>query len=165
MPLPRALAQTTTDENDNRVKNRFNNDATADYDQSHPDHRKLTLNVGGVANLYSGTSIKVKCPVRNFARHRIVWTKDGEKVKSSEHIKVSSNGALRIFHAKEADAGLYECFANGAPQGNVTLRFKPRGASKATSNTVEKAEDLDELKSADDVDEQLIQVQLKFNRF
>jgi hypothetical protein len=52
----------------------------ANYDQDQTSHKKLTLNIGGYANLYEGTSIKVKCPVKNFERNRIVWTKDGRQV-------------------------------------------------------------------------------------
>ncbi|TKR59419.1 hypothetical protein L596_029090 [Steinernema carpocapsae] len=95
------------------------------FDQQQNHHRKLTLNVGGKANLYLGTSIKIKCPVRNFDKHKITWTKNGKKVVNNAHIKVSSNGALRIFHARMEDVGLYECFA-GKAQGNVTLTFKHR---------------------------------------
>uniref|UniRef100_A0A1I8ANC8 Ig-like domain-containing protein n=1 Tax=Steinernema glaseri TaxID=37863 RepID=A0A1I8ANC8_9BILA len=95
------------------------------FDQQQNHHRKLTLNVGGKANLYLGTSIKIKCPVRNFDKHKIVWTKNGKKIVNNAHIKVSSNGALRIFHARMEDEGLYECYA-GKAQGNVTLTFKHR---------------------------------------
>jgi hypothetical protein len=77
--LPQALAQQAEDEN--RVRNRFiSTDNT--FDQT-PEHRKLTLNVGGFANVYEGTSIKIKCPARNFARHKITWTKNGQKVHNS----------------------------------------------------------------------------------
>jgi hypothetical protein len=39
---------------------------------------------------------------------------------------VSQNGALRIFQARQKDAGLYACqTADGKELGNVTLRFKP----------------------------------------
>ena len=110
------------------------------FEQNNQNHRKLTLNIGGVANLYEGTSIKIKCPVRGFDRSKIVWTKDGQKlqnngnlqinkrdymVKLLAHVKVSTNGALRIFHARMEDAGIYACFANGG-RGNVTLHFKHR---------------------------------------
>lgn len=33
--------------------------SSTDFDQQQSHHRKLTLNVGGRANLYQGTSIKV----------------------------------------------------------------------------------------------------------
>lgn len=55
----------------------------AHFDQTRPEHRRLTLNVGGFANLYEGTSIKVKCPVRGFERQKIYWTKDGKKLQNS----------------------------------------------------------------------------------
>ncbi|VDM95256.1 unnamed protein product [Thelazia callipaeda] len=91
----------------------------------HDYSRKLTLNVGGSAKLFLGTSLKVKCPVRNYAKNKIIWTKNGKPIENNAHVKISSNGALRIFHATMKDAGLYACIANGV-QGNVTLSFKPR---------------------------------------
>ncbi|KAI3413968.1 hypothetical protein GPALN_011438 [Globodera pallida] len=104
--------------------------AEADDDETSPNerkHRKLTLKVGGFANLYEGTSVKVKCPLRGGGdRRRVVWSKDGQRVANSLRLKVSANGALRIFHAGLSDAGVYACrTADGRAQGNVTLRFKP----------------------------------------
>ncbi|KAI6203526.1 Ig-like domain-containing protein [Aphelenchoides besseyi] len=151
-PLAQLSDQSTTD--DNRVRSRFDSPSTV-Y-ESRPEHRKLTLNIGGSANLYEGTSIKVKCPVRNFARNRITWTKNGRRIENNAHIKVSSNGALRIFHARQEDAGTYEC-----PAGSVRLRFKPReiGKSEIKDNleTTHELDDVDEPTSANDVDAQLLQ--------
>lgn len=78
--LPQAMAQQSESSDDNRVS-RFTNENT--FDQMQPEHRKLTLNVGGLVNVYEGTSIKIKCPVRNFARDKIVWTRNGQKVQNS----------------------------------------------------------------------------------
>lgn len=44
----------------------------------------------------------------------------------SGHIKVSSNGNLRIGNSRMEDAGLYECFTPSGLRGNVTIRFKLR---------------------------------------
>uniref|UniRef100_A0A914Z7N8 Ig-like domain-containing protein n=1 Tax=Panagrolaimus superbus TaxID=310955 RepID=A0A914Z7N8_9BILA len=115
----------------NKIESNNNNN----FEQNNQNHRKLTLNVGGIANLYEGTSIKVKCPVRGFDRTKIVWTKDGEKLQNNAHLKVSSNGALRIFHARMEDAGIYACFANGA-RGNVTLHFKHRENEQMNENDI-----------------------------
>ncbi|CAD5208958.1 unnamed protein product [Bursaphelenchus xylophilus] len=142
-------------DDNNRVKSRFGATLTtkpSNFDQLHPGHRRLTLNVGGYANLYEGTSIKVKCPVKNFEKQRIFWTKNGIKVKNSAHMKVSGNGALRIFHAQLEDAGIYACVADGV-QGNVTLKFKSR-PPRAKGKT---SDDPSEIKSANDVDDQLLQ--------
>ncbi|KAI6234395.1 Ig-like domain-containing protein [Aphelenchoides fujianensis] len=150
--LPEALPQTAgSPEDENRVRNRFENPAAV-Y-ESPPDHRKLTLNIGGSANLYEGTSIKVKCPTRrNFDRRRVVWTKNGRPVENNAHIKVSTNGALRIFHARLEDAGVYECRAGADIPGNVKLRFKPQ-----TAEENREPEEVDEPTSANDVDAQLLQ--------
>ncbi|CAI4228533.1 unnamed protein product [Auanema sp. JU1783] len=93
--------------------------------EQNASEKKLTLGIGGVATLFQGTSIKIKCPRKNFDKKRIYWTKNGKKIRNDAHIKVSSNGNLRIFHARLEDAGVYECFTDSL-QGNVTLRFKYR---------------------------------------
>ncbi|VDK88751.1 unnamed protein product [Litomosoides sigmodontis] len=108
--------------------------STSTLTQKHAGrNRKLTINLGGSAKLFVGTSLKVKCPVRNYAKNKIIWTKNGKKITNNAHIKVSSNGALRIFHARMEDAGLYACIANGI-QGNVTLSFKSRESKDENEN-------------------------------
>lgn len=89
------------------------------------EQKKLTLGIGGVATLYQGTSIKIKCPAKKFDKKKIYWKKNGKKIKNDAHIKVSANGNLRVFHARMEDAGVYECFTDRL-QGNVTLNFKYR---------------------------------------
>uniref|UniRef100_A0A1I7VID5 Ig-like domain-containing protein n=1 Tax=Loa loa TaxID=7209 RepID=A0A1I7VID5_LOALO len=118
-----SMSDSIFQESDN---DKFSSLMSTSMQQQHSGHsRKLTLNIGGSAKLFVGTSLKVKCPVRNYAKNKIIWTKDGKKITSNAHIKVSSNGALRIFHARMEDAGVYACIANGI-QGNVTLSFKSR---------------------------------------
>jgi len=93
---------------------------TISHEQVQPQNRKLILNVGGFSDyIYEGSSIKVKCPVKEFNKQRIYWTKNGERIMNSGecdrsitlnvinhpemipvHIKVSVNGALRIFHSR-----------------------------------------------------------------
>ncbi|CAI5438462.1 unnamed protein product [Caenorhabditis angaria] len=89
------------------------------------EQKKLTLGIGGVATLYQGTSIKIKCPAKKFDKKKIYWKKNGKKIRNDAHIKVSGNGNLRLFHARMEDAGIYECFTDKL-QGNVTLNFKYR---------------------------------------
>ncbi|CAG9535093.1 unnamed protein product [Cercopithifilaria johnstoni] len=130
--------------------------------QPNGHNRKLTLNIGGSAKLFVGTSLKVKCPVRNYAKNKIIWTKDGKKIINNAHIKVSSNGALRIFHARMEDAGVYACIANGI-QGNVTLNFKSRENKDDNENDSRSMLNQNRLDSDDmendpvAVDQQLIQ--------
>lgn len=65
-------------------------------------------------------------------------------------MKVSGNGALRIFHASLEDAGVYACFANGV-QGNVTLKFKPKDIADLP------IDETTDLNNPSEVDKQLIQ--------
>ncbi|PIO68569.1 thrombospondin type 1 domain protein [Teladorsagia circumcincta] len=97
--------------------------------EQNANERKLTLGIGGVATLYQGTSIKIKCPRKNFDKKKIYWTKNGKRIRNDAHIKVSANGNLRLFHARMEDAGVYECYTDSL-QGNVTLRFKYRDDDK-----------------------------------
>uniref|UniRef100_A0A158P8F3 Ig-like domain-containing protein n=1 Tax=Angiostrongylus cantonensis TaxID=6313 RepID=A0A158P8F3_ANGCA len=97
--------------------------------EQNASEKKLTLGIGGMATLYQGTSIKIKCPRKNFDKKKIYWTRNGRRIKNDAHIKVSANGNLRIFHARMEDAGVYECYTNKL-QGNVTLRFKYRDDDK-----------------------------------
>ncbi|CAJ0593718.1 unnamed protein product [Cylicocyclus nassatus] len=97
--------------------------------EQNASEKKLTLGIGGVATLYQGTSIKIKCPRKNFDKKKIYWTKNGKRIRNDAHIKVSANGNLRLFHARMEDAGLYECYTDSL-QGNVTLRFKYRDDDK-----------------------------------
>ncbi|KAF7637452.1 hypothetical protein Mgra_00003195 [Meloidogyne graminicola] len=96
--------------------------------------RKLTLQIGGIANLYEGTSVKVKCPIKlinnnNNNKRKIIWTVNGYPIRQSSRLKISQNGALRIFNSRQHDAGIYACYYNNINNenkqiGNVTLKFK-----------------------------------------
>ncbi|GMS99477.1 hypothetical protein PENTCL1PPCAC_21652, partial [Pristionchus entomophagus] len=101
-------------------------DACPRNDEEAKEGKKLTLDLGGVATLFQGTNIKVKCPRKKEDAKKMYWLKDGEKLTNNAHIKVSSNGNLRISDARMEDAGLYECFTPSGPRGNVTIRFKLR---------------------------------------
>ncbi|CAB3407863.1 unnamed protein product [Caenorhabditis bovis] len=101
--------------------------------EQNAEQKKLTLSIGGVATVYQGTSIKIKCPAKKFDKKKIYWRKNGKKIKSDAHIKVSSNGNLRMFHARMEDAGVYECFTDKS-QGNVTLYFKYRDFPAGSEN-------------------------------
>uniref|UniRef100_A0A1I8BFU6 Ig-like domain-containing protein n=1 Tax=Meloidogyne hapla TaxID=6305 RepID=A0A1I8BFU6_MELHA len=100
--------------------------------------RKLTLQIGGIANLYEGTSVKVKCPVKNIGNKRkIIWTVNGRPLRQSSRLKISKNGALRIFNSRQHDAGIYACYniENENKQlGNVTLKFKIDKENKIKNN-------------------------------
>uniref|UniRef100_A0A914KVL1 Ig-like domain-containing protein n=1 Tax=Meloidogyne incognita TaxID=6306 RepID=A0A914KVL1_MELIC len=104
--------------------------------------RKLTLQIGGIANLYEGTSVKVKCPAKNGGNKRkINWTVNGHPLLQSSRLKISQNGALRIFNSRQHDAGIYACYNNENKQlGNVTLKFKPdKENENKTKNNKKKA--------------------------
>ena len=92
-PMQSASANLTPGEKEGRGKeskiSTSFHEATQEEERPNPNdskspmssHRKLTLNVGGLANLYEGTSIKVKCPIREgIDRRQIFWVKDGQQI-------------------------------------------------------------------------------------
>ncbi|KHJ94693.1 thrombospondin type 1 domain protein [Oesophagostomum dentatum] len=50
--------------------------------EQNASEKKLTLGIGGVATLYQGTSIKIKCPRKNFDKKKIYWTKNGKRIRN-----------------------------------------------------------------------------------
>ena len=56
------------------------------FDQIHPHLKKLTLDIGGEANVYEGSNIKIKCPIKNFDKSRTTWTKDGKPIENNGKI-------------------------------------------------------------------------------
>ncbi|KIH67526.1 hypothetical protein ANCDUO_02144 [Ancylostoma duodenale] len=52
--------------------------------EQNASEKKLTLGIGGVATLYQGTSIKIKCPRKNFDKKKIYWTKNGKRIRNDE---------------------------------------------------------------------------------
>ncbi|KAK6017419.1 hypothetical protein OSTOST_17062, partial [Ostertagia ostertagi] len=96
--------------------------------EQNASEKKLTLGIGGVATLYQGTSIKIKCPRKNFDKKKIYWTKNGKRIRN-DGIKVSVRMGNLLSVNVDEDAGVYECYTDSL-QGNVTLRFKYRDDDK-----------------------------------
>ncbi|XP_022258891.1 ADAMTS-like protein 1 isoform X2 [Limulus polyphemus] len=93
------------------------------YVQKNPT-KKLKLSIGGHAVLFEDTSVKIRCPTRNFNKSLIVWYKDKIRIEKSRKFKISRRGSLRIRHLTSDDNGKYSCAA-GPAKANITLLVKP----------------------------------------
>lgn len=81
------------------------------FKQHDPKKDKVTVKVGGAAILFTGTTVKIKCPVKRFDRTKIIWKKDQVVLEQNKKFKNSKKGALRIQNLSLRDMGTYTCVA------------------------------------------------------
>ncbi|KAK6643498.1 hypothetical protein RUM43_005008 [Polyplax serrata] len=94
------------------------------YVQSSAARKKVSLKIGGTAQVFLGTQVKIKCPVKRFDRAKIQWAKDHKYLQQSKKFKISKKGALRINNATYRDSGVYTCLASRST-ADITLTVKP----------------------------------------
>ncbi|CAK9806200.1 Protein madd-4 [Anthophora quadrimaculata] len=89
---------------------------------------KVDLKIGGIAIVFQGTSsIKIRCPVRNFDKAQIVWTKDKKELRKSRKYKISRKGALKINDITSSDSGSYACIAGNAhAEKQLIVKFRSK---------------------------------------
>ena len=99
--------------------------------------KKVYLRVGGAATVFSGTLVKIKCPVKRFNRTRIQWAKDHNYLPKSKKFKISKKGALRIQNVTYRDNGVYTCVA-GRSSANLTLTVKQKPGEFMNSDEIQR---------------------------
>lgn len=98
--------------------------------------KRISLYVGEKAILLPNQSVKIKCPVRNFRKKLIFWTKDHRLIPLVGRVRVSSNGALRITRANpKTDAGVFTCSA-GMLHATVHVTFQTKGEAKVQAKEI-----------------------------
>ncbi|XP_015601072.1 protein madd-4 isoform X2 [Cephus cinctus] len=106
------------------------------YDQPESDKKKVDLKIGGIAKVFYGTSVvKIRCPVKNFDKSQIMWTKDGTILRKSSKHKISKKGLLRIFDITHADRGVYACNADST-KAETVLQVKVKHGEQMSSEEV-----------------------------
>ncbi|KAK9497779.1 hypothetical protein O3M35_003703 [Rhynocoris fuscipes] len=107
------------------------------YVQTNPVKRKVTLKIGGSAQVFHGSQVKIKCPVKKFDRSKIQWAKDHKLITSSKRYKISKKGALKIPEAGYGDTGIFTCLA-GRSSADITITVKARPGEFPSSEEIEK---------------------------
>ncbi|BES91442.1 Thrombospondin type 1 domain [Nesidiocoris tenuis] len=107
------------------------------YVQSNPIRRKVSLKIGGSAQVFHGSLLKIKCPVKKFDRAKIQWAKDHKLISSSKKYRISKKGALRIQEASYGDTGVFTCLA-GRSSADITITVKARPGEFPSSEEIEK---------------------------
>ncbi|XP_039277777.1 ADAMTS-like protein 1 isoform X2 [Nilaparvata lugens] len=109
------------------------------YVQQNPNKKKVSVKIGGQAQVFIGTQVKIKCPVKKFNRTKIQWAKDHKvlSTRNTARYKISKKGALRIQEVEYTDSGVYTCLA-GRSSADLTLTVKPRPGDFPSSEEVMK---------------------------
>ncbi|RZF41389.1 hypothetical protein LSTR_LSTR000103 [Laodelphax striatellus] len=109
------------------------------YVQQNPNKKKVSVKIGGQAQVFIGTQVKIKCPVKKFNRTKIQWAKDHKVLspRNTARYKTSKKGALRIQEVEYTDSGVYTCLA-GRSSADLTLTVKPRPGDFPSSEEVMK---------------------------
>nr|XP_024216656.1 ADAMTS-like protein 1 [Halyomorpha halys] len=112
--------------------------ANQSYVQTNPSSREeVDLKIGGNAQIFHGSPVKIKCPVKKFDRSKIQWAKDHKLITSSRKYKISHKGALRIREASYGDTGVFTCLA-GRSSADITINVKARPGDFPSSEEIEK---------------------------
>jgi len=88
------------------------------YVQSDPYQKAVKLKVGGRATVYIGTTVKVRCPVKQYDKTKITWAQgnllyhSGKKRARHSKVSVSAKGGLKIKNIGFNDGGVYTCMAS-----------------------------------------------------
>ncbi|XP_051175051.1 protein madd-4 isoform X3 [Leptopilina boulardi] len=105
------------------------------FNQQDPNE-KVDLKIGGTAVIFQGTPvIKIRCPVQNFEKAQIIWTKDRTELRKSRKYKISRKGALRLMDIAYTDKGIYSCIA-GPIHAEMHLLVKLRPRDQMSSEEV-----------------------------
>lgn len=94
---------------------------TSFYVQLQP-RKHLRFAGGGILVLIPGTMIRIRCPVTNFDRSKITWTKNDEAITRKGRVKKTKKGVLIIRGVEMTDTGTYKCHA-GEQFVMTTLRL------------------------------------------
>lgn len=112
--------------------------------------KKMTLVVGGEVKLFPGQNIVVKCPVKNFPRKAVNWSRNYRLVKLVGRVK-SHMGQLHITNADpREDAGNYTCEANRKFFASINIQFlsEQDAASSKYKNWIQSKVHLQKLPSS-----------------
>ena len=62
--------------------------------------------------LKEGDKAVMNCSVHSDPKQKIIWLKDGKRLKEDKEHVVSTQGNLVIPKAKPDDSGIYKCYVN-----------------------------------------------------
>ena len=84
---------------------------------------KVELTVGGVNTIIPGTTITIRCPIRNARPSEIIWLKRGKSmIPDIGRVRKTKKGILKIHRARPTDAGMFICKSDSI-EANVTISF------------------------------------------
>ncbi|KAL5005437.1 hypothetical protein ScPMuIL_018893 [Solemya velum] len=99
--------------------------------------KKVILNIGEKAILLAGQSVKIKCPVKNFNRRLLFWTKNRRLIPVLGRVRMTLSGVLIIKNADPVeDAGTYTCIAETLSAHVEVVFHSKKEAKKQASDII-----------------------------
>ncbi|XP_022246629.1 ADAMTS-like protein 3 isoform X2 [Limulus polyphemus] len=93
------------------------------YVQSYPEE-KVNLKIGGYARLYSGSDVKIRCPVYGYDKSMIQWYKGNRRLRQNQKYNISHTGAITIKSLRIEDSGKYSCMVSSV-KADMIISVKP----------------------------------------
>ncbi|KAK6179994.1 hypothetical protein SNE40_012222 [Patella caerulea] len=88
--------------------------------------KRLKLIIGGEVVLLPGQSVIIKCPVKNYQRKLIFWSKGYKLIPMAGRVQTTFSGNLRIRKTEPAiDTGSYTCIA-GMQSADIEIKFQSK---------------------------------------
>ena len=100
--------------------------------------KTIRLRVGVRAILLARQPVKIECPVENFEKSLLLWTKNNRLISTSvfNRVYVTSKGALKIRRTDPtSDVGTYTCMA-GMERGSVILEFQSKRLARQKAKKI-----------------------------
>lgn len=100
--------------------------------------KTIRLRVGVKAILLARQPVKIECPVENFEKSLLLWTKNNRLISMSvlNRVYVTSKGALKIRRTDPtSDVGTYTCMA-GMERGSVILEFQSKRLARQKAKKI-----------------------------
>ncbi|XP_071953486.1 ADAMTS-like protein 1 isoform X2 [Antedon mediterranea] len=96
---------------------------------------KVRLQIGNTAKLYEGTTVLIKCPVINFKKTNLLWTKNGIPISRGDgKFQILQDGTLKVLAIEKEDRGIYTCHAGDVSEDfNLLLHENDDGLSGSNS--------------------------------
>ncbi|XP_065207649.1 protein madd-4 isoform X2 [Planococcus citri] len=99
------------------VDNQFYNQVNA--------NKPVSVKIGGKAVVFLGSTMRIKCPTKNFAKEQIIWEKDGKEIHNNGNYRVlKKRGILKIEILSYSDNATFTCKA-GPSSSSLIVHVKP----------------------------------------
>ncbi|XP_067666454.1 protein madd-4-like isoform X1 [Haliotis asinina] len=100
--------------------------------------KRVKVTVGGRLVLLPGQSVTVRCPVKNYHRRLLFWSKGFKLIPMAGRVRTTFMGNLKIKKANPStDSGTYTCMA-GLESADIIIEFQTKSAAQKKAKAMKK---------------------------